>query len=386
MASKDYSGSKPKLLIVDDDPMVLQSTSAIFTYNGFEVFSCENSFLALESIKEQTPDVVLTDVRMPDISGTDLLLKLRAEGHDFPIIVMTGYTDLSSAIDAVKGGAFDFVKKPYDPEYLIKTVQRAVKHCRLLALEKSYLGQLEYEVRQKTEEIERSSRLKTEFLNNISHEIRTPANGIVGLIDLARHTDERDEMLSYLDQAESSAIQLVKIVTDLVTLSGVVTGSLKPGFYNCSINNLLQKACQQIMDLYSVKQECFQVEITPDVPERLVLEANLVETALFHLLENIIKFAPDSKALVNIDYVPEQGLLLIKISDTGPGMDIKQLRKASEIFVQGDGSFTRQQNGLGIGLNIVEKIAAFLGGRFKLTSHPGNGTSAMLVFPAQQPL
>jgi len=376
---------KSRLLVVDDDAMVLQTVSTIFEMYGFEVWSCRDSASALAKLQEGQPDVLLTDIRMPGMSGTDLLLHLKNSGYGFPVIVMTGYADLDAAINAVKGGAFDFIKKPYDPEHLVQTVNRAVKHHRLLALERQYLAQLEQEVQVKTEEIERASRLKTEFLNNISHEIRTPVNGIVGMISLAQSSDDPNERQAYLKQAESSAMQLIRVVTDLVTLSGIVTRSMAPLFALADLRKLIAQVQQRLGELYHLDSRRFAVSVAPEVPERLVLEFALLEMALFHLLENGIKYAPQSVIRCTVNYDAAKSAVRIAVEDDGPGMTDEQVQQVTELFVQGDGSNTRLRGGLGIGLNIVHKIAAFLNGHLELTSRPGTGTRALLTVPAEPP-
>lgn len=380
-----HDTAKSRLLVVDDDAMVLQTVSAIFQYHGFEVWPCRDSREALARLELGAPDVLLTDIRMPGMSGTDLLLHLKNAGYGFPVIVMTGYADLDAAIDAVKGGAFDFVKKPYDPDHLVQTVNRAVKHHRLLALERQYLAQLEQEVQAKTEEIERASRLKTEFLNNISHEIRTPVNGVVGMISLAQICTNPDEREAYLKQAEASAMQLIRVVTDLVTLSGIMTRSIAPVFASADIRKIIDQVLQRLRDLYHLDARRFAVTVAPEVPQRMVLEFTLLEMALFQLLENGVKYAPQSVISCSVSYDCDQSVLRLAVADNGPGMSLELQHQVGEAFVQGDGSNTRPRGGLGIGLNIVQKIAEFLGGSFELVSSPAAGTCAVLTVPVDRP-
>lgn len=255
----------------------------------------------------------------------------------------------------------------------------------MLALERQYLTRLEQEVQTKTEEIARASRLKTEFLNNISHEIRTPVNGIVGMILLAQSCDDPNECQAYLKQAESSAMQLIRVVTDLVTLSGIVTRSMEPVFASAVIRKIISQAQQRLSELYHLDSRRFVVTVDSEVPERLVLEFALLEMALFHLFENVVKYAPQSAITCRVSYDATSLLLQLAVDDDGPGMSEETLRQVSELFTQGDGSNTRPRGGLGIGLNIVNKIAEFLSGSFTLTSRPGGGTSAVLTVPATCP-
>lgn len=383
---EDSKQAKGRLMVVDDDSMVLQTVTAIFEFHGFEVWGCMDSRSAIEMLERRQPDVMLTDIRMPGMSGTDLLLYLKNAGYKFPVIVMTGYADLDSAIDAVKGAAFDFIKKPYDPGYLVHVVERAVKHYRLLALEGNYVKQLEEDVKLKTVEIERALRLKTEFLHNMSHEIRTPANGIVGMISLARSSDVPEEVEDYLEEAERAAMQLARILDDIVTLSGVVTGSVAPKFSPLDIRNLVGHLISRVGEIKGGDIHRFDLEIDDEVPKKLLLEPHLIKMALFHLLENEVKYAFQGKVGLEIHYDKDKSQLGIIISDSGPGMSPEMLQQVSEPFVQGDGSSTRLHGGLGIGLNIVNKIAEFMKGEFIISSREGEGTEARLVLPAKPAL
>lgn len=374
---------KPRALIVDDDTMVLQTVAAILELHGFEAWRCKDAYAAVALLENSLPDVLLTDIRMPGMSGTDLLLHLKKEGRKFPVIVMTGYADLDTAVNAVKGGAFDFIRKPFDPEYLVQTVKKAVEHYRLLALEREYLARLEQEVQQKTAEIQQTSKLKSEFLNNISHEIRTPVNGIVGMLSLASETEERRELDEYLGYARFSALQLVRIVDDLVLLSGMMTGSVKPSYLPENVRDLVDRALKRATGGASRRDVRFVVEVAGLVPESLLLEKILLELALFQLFENEIKFSVPGVVVIRIGYAASEELLTIEVLDSGPGIPVERRKLIEEPFVQGDGSHTRANGGLGIGLNIVAKIAQCLEGSFCLESRSGGGSCFRLVMPAR---
>ncbi len=374
---------KPRAMIVDDDIMVQQTVAAILELHGYETWRCSDALSAVAMLEHEQPDVLLTDIRMPGMSGTDLLLRLRREGCGFPVIVMTGYADMDAAIDAVKGGAFDFIRKPYDPDQLVQSVNRAVKHFRLLELERKYLERLEQEVQQKTTEMQQALRLKGEFLNNISHEIRTPVNGIVGMLSLARDTENRKELNEYLSYAQFSALQLVRIVDDLVMLAGVMSGSVKSAFAPGSIRDSIDRALKRVTGGVSRQDVGFAVDVGAEVPDCLLLEAVLLEMALFQLFENEMKFADAGTVTIAGSYDVIRSMLMIEVRDSGPGIKSDRLELINEPFIQGDGSHTRSHGGLGLGLSIVAKISSFLGGGFTVESSEGSGSCFRFSIPAK---
>jgi len=148
--SKTTGGS---VIIVDDDAFVLETTALILTSRGYLVIPCNKATDALKRFMEKRPDAVLTDVKMPGMTGIQLLEELHSISPEVPVILMTAYAELDVAVEAVKKGAFDFIIKPFRPEYLVHSVEKAVSYAKLLRLEKDYKGVLEQEVRTRTEEL-----------------------------------------------------------------------------------------------------------------------------------------------------------------------------------------------------------------------------------------
>lgn len=148
-----------KIIYVDDDIDLLESVSELLGEDGFTVYPYTNGFEALDRLEKEQVDVVLTDIKMPKITGIELLEKIRAKDMETPVILTTGYADLGVAIDAVKKGAFEFIIKPFDFTYLIHAINKGVQHKQALLLERNYRDELEKMVIQRTREL--SSALET---------------------------------------------------------------------------------------------------------------------------------------------------------------------------------------------------------------------------------
>ncbi len=144
---------KNTLLIVDDDPYVLESISTLLKEYGYAVFTCQNANDALTMVEKVCFDVVLTDIKMPQITGIELLRNIHAYNQQIPVILMTAFAELDVAVDAIKRGAFDFITKPYNPDYLLHSVEKAVKYTRFVQMEKHYKSMLEDTVRLRTQEL-----------------------------------------------------------------------------------------------------------------------------------------------------------------------------------------------------------------------------------------
>jgi putative two-component system response regulator len=145
--------TKSLILVVDDDPYVLESISTLLRAYGFPVTTCDNANTAMEKLQTDKIDVVLTDIKMPGITGVELLGMIHRYDSQVPVILMTAYAELDVAVDAIKKGAFDFIMKPYNAEYLVHTIEKAVKYADLIRMERDYKKTLEQTVRQRTQEL-----------------------------------------------------------------------------------------------------------------------------------------------------------------------------------------------------------------------------------------
>lgn len=147
------SENKALILVVDDNTFVLDAVRFILEGEMYNVVACADTEEAIREFKEKRFDVVLTDIKMPKITGIALLETLHGLNSEIPVILMTAYPELGVAVDAVKKGAFDFIIKPFDPESLFHTVKKAVNHSRLIQMEKNYKIQLEEDVIKRTQEL-----------------------------------------------------------------------------------------------------------------------------------------------------------------------------------------------------------------------------------------
>jgi two-component system response regulator HydG len=125
--------ARPSLLVVDDESAILDSLRILFKNEGFDVVVAQGGRAALEALERAVPAIVLTDVRMPSVSGLDILTAARRRDPDLPVILMTAQAELKTAIDAVNQGAFHYIQKPFDNDELVSICRRALEHRQLKA-------------------------------------------------------------------------------------------------------------------------------------------------------------------------------------------------------------------------------------------------------------
>ena len=125
--------AKPRILVVDDEPVVRESLRDWFTNDGFPVDMAADAHEALQKLQESSWDILLTDVKMPGMDGLELQQKVKQIDPDITVIIMTAYASVDSAMQAIKEGAYDYVTKPLDPDDLQQIIDRASEHRRLLS-------------------------------------------------------------------------------------------------------------------------------------------------------------------------------------------------------------------------------------------------------------
>jgi len=150
LKSTDIEGN---ILVVDDDPDFLEAVSSLLSFRGFTIISCENTKDALMQLHEKKIIAVLTDIKMPAVSGIELLENVHDVDPGIPVILMTAYAELDDAMEAIKRGAFDFITKPFKTHYLIHVIGRAIQYYKVIEREKNYRAMLEDTVLLKTKEL-----------------------------------------------------------------------------------------------------------------------------------------------------------------------------------------------------------------------------------------
>ncbi|MGB6066779.1 MAG: response regulator [Desulfomonilaceae bacterium] len=158
----DYSSivgsptTRGSVLVIDDDAIVLGTLRDLLAIKGFSVLTAGGGAKAIEIFKDRRPDLVVTDIHMPQINGLEVLATIRQIDGTVPVVVVTGHGDLENAVLALRRGAHDFLLKPVNTEILLNAVQKGVEHCRLRRFEKDYRYLLEEEVEQRTTELMKS--------------------------------------------------------------------------------------------------------------------------------------------------------------------------------------------------------------------------------------
>lgn len=169
-----HGSSDGIILVVDDDPAVLRSIASLLSQD-YEVVACSSAEEAIAHVSRNAVDAVLTDIRMPTLSGMELLDQIRRILPDIPIILMTGYAEMDTVISAVKKKAFDFITKPFSPDVLMESVARAMQEHKTTFEQQQFRRMLEESVSEKARELAKALSLVNGMSMEVIHRLTTAA-------------------------------------------------------------------------------------------------------------------------------------------------------------------------------------------------------------------
>ncbi|MCF6214566.1 MAG: ATP-binding protein [Emcibacter sp.] len=254
---------------------------------------------------------------------------------------------------------------------------------KIVAYEKDR-NQLNNELIVARKEAEVSNMAKSEFLTNMSHELRTPLNAIIGFSEfmtcdfLAKNLD--DKYREYAHDIRNSGVHLLNIINDILDLSKIEAGNMILSPNKVAVLDLVETSIKLIEVAAHEKSISVDNVISEELPD-LYVDERMVRQILINVLSNAVKFTPEGGNIVINAGVEQDGNFCIAVSDNGIGIEEDQIEKVISPFSQVDDSFTREQEGTGLGLALVRSFIELHGGTLSLQSAWGIGTTVYLQFP-----
>lgn len=223
---------------------------------------------------------------------------------------------------------------------------------------------------------EMASNAKSQFLANISHEVRTPLNGILGIVELLKDCQLDEEASSYIKPLNESSVSLLKIINDVLDYSKIDSNKLSLNKEEFNFKELIDDLDKIISVKLTSKKLTFKVSLPDNIPQFVIGDKGRLKQVLISLLDNAVKFTDAGLVSLNIlvmDKTRSDITLSINVKDTGIGISQDEQLRIFEFFSQGDNSSTRKYNGTGLGLAICKQLVVLMGGTLRVQSKVGQG-------------
>ncbi|MGA2490442.1 MAG: hybrid sensor histidine kinase/response regulator [Anaerolineales bacterium] len=358
---------KPRILIIDDEEVVLDSCTQILKGGGFQLVTATDGTKGLALVQEFLPDLVFVDLKMPGISGFEVLEKIRTIDPTIVTVVITGFATVGSAVDAMKKGAYDFLPKPFTPDEFRLITRRSIER-RKLVLEAINL--------RREKEL-----LREQFASIVSHELKAPLSAVqqnLFALEFQLEKTLTEEQKGTLGRIKVRIGELLKLINSWLRVISVDINKLKEGFTQIAITKPISNALESVATLAARKN----IQIISTVREDLhpILGDSLSLSEVFvNIIGNSLKYSPDGTT-VNIDAKEQDNNLIISIKDCGVGISPEDLPHVFDGFYRGK-SGQEMATGHGIGLAVARQIVEAHNGSIAIESELGKGTTFLVSLP-----
>jgi CheY-like chemotaxis protein len=406
MTTNKTENNKGNILIVDDTPENLQVLSATLSDRGYKVRGVINGKMAIRAARSGSPDLILLDIRMPEMDGYEVCTQLKADPKtsDIPVIFISALDEVLDKVTAFKVGGVDFITKPFHVAEVLARIehQLTIQRLKKQLIDRNTELQQEIIERKKAEEAAAAASLaKSQFVANMSHELRTPLNAILGFTQVM----SRDSLLSHenienLRIINRSGQHLLELINDVLDLSKIEAGIIGLDERSFDLYQLLDTLEEMFQIKAETKNLQLRFSVQPNVPQYIKTDEKKLRVCLINLLGNAIKFTPNCGSIwlraVQANQPPAKSevypnstsddsyFILFEVEDTGVGIATAEIDKLFEAFVQTEAG-KQAADGTGLGLTITKKYVEIMGGDIELDSVLGEGTIFKFnirVFPA----
>jgi len=378
---------KHSFLVVDDEPQVLDSIYDLFR-RDYRVFRASCAAEAKSVLRQEPIQIVVSDQRMPDVTGVELLREVKEEFPDTVRVILTAYADLEVVVQAINDAqVFRYVEKGRGPEELSYAIRQAADYYDLLMERKRLIAELQ----QANVDLRKANALKAAFLDVASHELNTPVTIIKGMSELAADDCQRpggESFRGFVRVVASGAKRLEHLVANMLKL--LQAGSFELGVELAPVNcrKMLDNVQDQVGHFLARRQQTLQITIEP--PDAVIpLDRGKMHDVIVNLVMNAVKFSPDGSVIeVSVRAIAGQPVT-IEVVDSGAGIAETDLPHVFEPFFSSfdtlhhsSGSFEYGKRGMGMGLAIVKKFVEMHGGTIHVHPRQPRGTRFVIHLPS----
>ena len=348
--------TRPTLLVIDDEPEVLRSVHDLLRME-YNVITCgrgEDAIRVLHSPEEI--HVVMSDQRMPGMSGVEVLTHAKQIRPDATRLLFTAYADIRAIVDAInEGNVFRYIAKPWEPEELETVVRQAVDQHNLITENVRLVAEL----RETNLRLVEANQLKGAFIEVASHELNTPVAVVLGMAELWKLVKQESASPNervWMDRIQSAGRRLAATVERMLKLLKSDEFSHTLERQPTELEPLLRDVIEDLSPFLSARNQTVDLAIAPELGAADVDRAKFGDI-LMNLLVNAIKFTPD-QGVIRVSARPEgEDLVHFEVADQGIGIEETDRKHLFEPFFTGfdtmhhsSGEFQYCKRGMGLGL------------------------------------
>lgn len=408
-----------RVLVVDDNKNDVLILRTVLHTRGYDISEAGNGFEALEQVNKEIPDIIISDMMMPEMDGFKLLrsLKENKTTKNIPFIFYTAnyscdedkklglalgasryllkplnFAELLGEIETVLKEFETGGPKPAEPaitdvEYLKKYSERLSlkleSRIRMLEEEIDKRKEVEEALRIEKEHMESAIKAKSEFLASMSHELKTPLISIMGFTQILTNTNSgelTDKQKYFIESIRKSGEFLLSLVNDILDLSKIEAGMFELNTEEISLKSTIEETLTLFYEKALKHKIVIKKEFEPGL-DFIEADKQRVKQILINLLSNAVKFSKGEGGTITITAKKAGDNAEISVSDTGIGIKPENLGKLFGKFEQLDKGISQKYGGTGLGLAITKQLVELHGGRIWATSKYGDGSTFLFTLP-----
>jgi two-component system, sensor histidine kinase and response regulator len=418
------------ILVAEDSMTQALTLQHVLQSNGYQVRTARNGREALSEIRENMPDLVISDILMPEMDGYELSKEIKRDSRfkDIAVILLTSHYNPEDILRGLESRADTFLMKPFSEEELLARIsqvlnasgtpggQRCVGEGEFfwkgrkyslnvdrrqtinfllsayeLAFQKNreserareHLLVVQKELIEAKEKAEAYNEAKSSFLASMNHELRTPLNTVIGFSEVLLEQyfgSLNDKQAEYVKNVRDAGKHLLFLINDILDLSRINADQTEIRLSRVNVRELLDQSLEMIREKSLARGISLEAQIDGEVEATAILaDSVMLKQVVYVLLSNAVKFTPPGGHISLEARIAENAHLVVAVSDTGIGIEMRDQKRIFEAFVQLEDVLTRSREGPGIGLAIARRFVDLHQGRIWVESK-GEGLGSRFIF------